>query len=281
MGPLANASVRFGDDAPIATDATGGFTVVTTDGSTKPLVVTATGFLTRETSLTGGVVRADLQFDLLPSDPAFPLQQYRDVVRNMYERPNNAEPSRRWTSDPNLFIWTTWRDTGAEVNPAFVEYLVSEVRRFVPAWSDGRLQLGRVETSPSQRPRQQGWINVQFDHSGNWSLLGEDPGWVQFGGDGMCQSIAIAHEFGHAMGYWHTRVRPSIMGGGPGSCSPTNLSASEMQIARAMYGRAPGNLEPDKDGPPPPPAVIYGPTLAGAPPTPSPLLIRRDALLRR
>ena len=89
MGPLAGASVRFGDDAPVATDATGGFTLVTTDGSTRPLVVTAPGFLTRETSLAGGVVRSDLQFDLIPSDPAFPLQQYRDVVRNMLR---TAEP---------------------------------------------------------------------------------------------------------------------------------------------------------------------------------------------
>jgi hypothetical protein len=180
-----------------------------------------------------------------------------------------------------VFIVTRWRDSGADVDPAFVAYLVSEVRRFIPAWSDGRLKLGAVETGPADRPLQKGWIKVQFARSGNWSLLGEDPGWVQFGSEGLCQSIAIAHEFGHAMGYWHTRVRPSIMGGAPGSCSPTNLSTQELQIARAMYGRAPGNVEPDKDGPPPPPAPIFAPTLAGPQAGPSPLLSLCDALLRR
>jgi hypothetical protein len=279
LAPVAGATVTFGDAAPLTTDARGSFAMVTSDPATQPLLISAAGFLTRETALTGGAVQSDLEFDLLAPDPMFPLQQYRDVVRNAYERPASPEPSRRWTTNPNLFIWTTWRDTGAPVNPAFVEFLIAEARRIVPAWSDGRLQLGVVETSAIERPRAKGWITVQFDHSGNWSLLGEDPGWVQFAGDFMCQSIAIAHEFGHAMGYWHTRVRPSIMGGAPGSCAPTELSTAERQIARALYARAPGNVEPDKDGPAAPPASYTHASAIGS--SRSPLVLRCDALLRR
>jgi hypothetical protein len=68
------------------------------------------------------------------------------------------------------------------------------------------------------------------------------------------------------------------MGGGPGSCNPANLSPSEMQIARVMYGRNAGNLAPDKDGPPPPPPVYVHPTLFSSPDAGS-LLIACDRLL--
>ena len=116
-----------------------------------------------------------------------------------------------------------------------------------------------------------GWINVEFGVSGNWSRLGEDPGQVQFGSvKPGCTSLAIIHEFGHAMGYWHSNVRPSIMGGGPGACVEYNLTPDELQVARVLYSREPGNLEPDKDGPEPGPPGCYSfcgasVTVSGAP----------------
>jgi hypothetical protein len=73
------------------------------------------------------------------------------------------------------------------------------------------LQAGVIETGAGTRPATKGWIRVEFGPSGNWSLLGEDPGQIQFGSEGTCVWMAIVHEFGHAMGYWHTRVSPSIM----------------------------------------------------------------------
>jgi hypothetical protein len=279
MSPIAGATLTFGDAPPVTTDGAGAFTIVTTDASTRPLVISAPGFLTRETSLTGGEVRAAVEFDLIPPDPDFPLQQYLDIVRNGFERPEALEPSRRWTTNPNVYVWTTFKDTGAAVNPAFVAFLEAELRRLIPAWTANRLQLGELQSGPAERPRQQGWINVQFQRgNGNWSMLGADPGSVSFGSDALCQSLAVAHEFGHALGYWHTRVKPSIMGGGPGSCNPANLSPSEMQIARVMYGRNAGNLAPDKDGPPPPPPVYVHPTLFSSPDAGS-LLIACDRLL--
>ena len=83
---------------------------------------------------------------------------------------------------------------------------------------------------------------------------------VQLGSEGTCQSLAILHEFGHALGYWHTGIRPSIMGGIAGTCTEWNLGPNETAIARAMYARAPGNVEPDKDGPPPG-SVVYPPSV--------------------
>jgi astacin (peptidase family M12A) len=249
--PVAGATLTFGDAAPVVTDARGAFTILTTDSSTRPLTIAAPGFLLRETSLTGGDARAGVQFDLIGSDPKFPLIQYRDLVRNAWQGVNSSEPSHRWTTNPNLFIWTTWMDTGAAVSPAGLEYTIAEARRAIAMWTDGRYHLDQVEMSPANRPRQKGWINLQFNHAGNWSLLGEDPGWVQLGFDHTCGSLGIIHEFGHAMGYWHSRVSPSVMGGQVGTCTSFDLTLNEKIVARAMYARAPGNLEADKDGPPP------------------------------
>ena len=259
--PIAGATLTFGDAAPVTTGANGVFTIVTTDGSTRPLTIAAPGYLQRETSLTGGAVRSGVLFDLIGSDPKFPLVQYRDLVRNAFQGVNPSEPSRRWTTNPNLFIWTTWMDTGAPVSPDGIEYTIAEARRAISQWSDGRLHLDQVEMSPTNRPRQKGWINLQFNHSGNWSLLGEDPGWVQLGFDHTCGSLGILHEFGHAMGYWHSRVNPSVMGGQAGTCTSFDLTTNEKIVARAMYARAPGNLEADKDGPAPgPPSYAIHPT---------------------
>jgi hypothetical protein len=276
--PIAGATIKFGDAAAITSDASGSYTIVTTDSTSKPLVIAAPGYFTRETSLTGGEVRSGVVFDLIGPEPGFPRQQYLDLVRNAHEGPNKHEPSRRWTKNPNLYIRTIWRNIdgtrAGEVRPESIEFLISEFRRIVPQWTAGTLEAGVIEFGPEARPLTKGWINVDFGKSGNWSLLGEDPGMVQFGSEGTCQSLAILHEFGHALGYWHTATKNSILGGILGSCTLWNLGPNEAAIARVMYAREPGNLEEDKDGPPPPP-VRY--TLGAA----APIVVRCDALLGR
>ena len=71
---------------------------------------------------------------------------------------------------------------------------------------------------------------------------------VQFGGDTLCNSTMIMHEFGHAMGFWHNGLPGSVMGGGiVASCGPQNLGPEEQQVAHVLYSRPPGNVEPDRD----------------------------------
>ena len=182
-------------------------------------------------------------------------------------------------TNPNVYVSTKWRDSAQMVSPESIAFFISEIKRIVPQWTAGTLQAGTIETGYGSRPRTKGWITVDFARSGNWSLLGEDPGQVQFGTEGVCQSLAIAHEFGHALGYWHSSVRPSIMGGGPGSCTPYDLTPNEALIARVMYSREPGNREPDAEGPPPPPAVSTTQTTASS--SSSDRVVRCAALLPR
>lgn len=244
--PISGATLTFGDAPPVTADSAGRYLILADDPAARRLTVSAAGYQTRETSLAGGDVRT-LDFDLLGSDPAFPLALYRMMARNAYEQPKTVAsvPIRRWTTAPNVFIWTTWKDSGLPV--ANVEWYVAEIRRVIPQLTGGRLTADRVEWGPANRPLTPGWINVQFDRSGNWSLLGENPGWLQFGGDSTCNSYAVIHEFGHAMGYWHSNLVPSVMGGGPGTCTQINFWPPEAAVAKAMYARTPGNLDPDRD----------------------------------
>ena len=278
---IAGATILFGDTTATS-DAAGSYSFGITDDSTRSLTISAAGYLTRETSMAGGAARTRADFDVIGADPDFPREQYLHLVRNAYQGPNKHEPSRRWTTNPNVYIDTRWRGpdnrfTGGEISPESLAFLTSEIRRLVPQWSGGTLQAGVIESGPVERPMTPGWINVQHGVSGNWSRLGEDPGQVQFGSEGTCQSLAIFHEFGHALGYWHSSVRPSIMGGGPGRCEPYDLTPNEALIARVMYSRAPGNMEPDKDGGTPPSVPPY-PLLAR--PSQPPIVVRCDGLLR-
>ena len=52
--PIAGATLAFGDTT-VTSDAAGNYSLVTTDDSSRSLTITAAGYLTRETSLTGGV----------------------------------------------------------------------------------------------------------------------------------------------------------------------------------------------------------------------------------
>lgn len=239
---IAGASLTFGSLAPVTSSASGDYTIVTADASTQRLLISAPGFHTRETYLRGGSLRS-LDIDLI--SPTMPL--WAEMAHNGGEAPQSVSlvPTQRWTTNPNIYIWTTWKDSGLPVNN--VDFFVREIRRVIPQLSGFTLQAGLIETGPEQRPPTPGWINVQFHRSGNYGYLGKNPGEVQFGGDSACNYIAITHEMGHAMGYWHSRTPNTIMGTSPGTCVAADFTPNELKVAKAMYARAPFNYYPDRD----------------------------------
>lgn len=239
---VPGATLAFGSLAPVTSNSSGEYTIVTPDNTTQRLLISAPGFNTRETYLRGGTLRS-LDIDLI--SPTMPL--WLEMAHNGGEYPNSVSqvPTMRWSQNPNIYIWTTWKDTGAPV--ANVDWWVREIRRVIPQLSGFTLQAGLIETGPDQRPAIPGWINVQFHHGGNYGYLGRNPGEVQFAGDNACNYIAVTHEMGHAMGFWHTRTPNTIMGSTPGYCHEADLTPNELKVARAMYARSPLNYVPDRD----------------------------------
>ena len=245
---IPGASLALEGYAPAAADDSGRFKLITPDASIRRLIVSAPGYLPYETFLRGGELR-DVDVPLIGEEPAFPLRLYREMTRNAWASPATMTTTAvvPWMQDPNIFIWTRWRDTGAPVNN--VDWYIAQIRRAIPLLTGGRRQAGIVETGSTLKPFTPGWIVLWFDHGGNYAWVGGVPyGNVQLGGDHTCNSQAVMHEFGHAMGYWHISQIPSVMGGGPiRNCDDISLTPLEQIVAKTMYTRPRGNMDPDRD----------------------------------
>jgi hypothetical protein len=216
---------------------------------TRRVVIAADGYQYRETAIRGGETR-NVRFDLIPNNGSFPLALFRQMARGTWDAPGAPFPLRRWTVNPDIHIENIWRDTGAPIAEGRIQYFVSEIRRAIPLLTDGKLEAGRFVIDSEFWQQVPGFISVHFEHSSNWSLIGEMPGIVQFALDDPCTSVMIVHEFAHAMGYYHTGARPTVMGGGViASCGQQELSSDELQVTRVMYNRPIGNVEPDRDFP--------------------------------
>jgi hypothetical protein len=253
--PVSGATLLLDGIAPEPSASDGAFTLDTPEGAHRPLAIAAEGYQYRETFLRGGEVRRDVDIDLIPTGGSFPFWLYRQMARNGHEQPTNLQPLQRWTTNPNIHLENRWRDTGAPIADDILLYFMSEIQRVIPELTDGRLSAGRIDVNSEVWNFVPDYISIHFDHSGNWGYVGVNPGQVQFGTAAKCTSIMIIHELGHAMGYWHSSVQPSVMGGHVlGTCNLEHLTPDEQLVARVLYSRPPGNVEPDRD---PPANVTY------------------------
>ena len=65
------------------------------------------------------------------------------------------------------------------------------------------------------------------------------------------RSALRSHELGHALGYQHVTLEPSVMR--PAAVGA--LTPFDLQAARLAFERAPGNRAPDVDPAPEPPGI--------------------------
>lgn len=268
---VGGAMLSFGGRPALASAADGSYSLTSASETTGRLLIEAPGYLRRELDVRIGAPRA-LDLDLIANTS---LEFYRRMARHGFEEPHGvaSTPTRRWTQNPNIYIWTRWQDSGAPVRN--VDFFAAEIRRVIPQLTGGTLEAGVIEAGDARRAPSDGWIIVQFDAAGNNAYVGANPGRVQFGSDNACMYQAITHEFGHAMGYWHNGVQPSVMGGGPGRCAPSDFTPDESRVARIMYARASGNMELDRD--PDTGAAAFSLTARAATP---PVLATCDRVLR-
>jgi hypothetical protein len=260
--PVSGASVTVDGRQPVVTDAQGRWQIEGA-GSLRPVLsasVVADGFVPRETFLKfqeGG--RSDVSIEVIAERAPFLLSFYRALVRNGLEEPTSLEPVRRWTSNPNFYIETRNPKTGSALEPQELDVVIGTIRQVVPQLTGGVLVAGAIETGLNPREARTGYINVKIVYEPSEpycgrAYVGLNPGEIEINYDrcaSACGSAkvtptAIAHEVGHALGFWH--VDRGIMTAVVSNhCSNVQFTEQERIHARLAYRRPAGNADPDRD----------------------------------
>jgi Dual-action HEIGH metallo-peptidase len=239
-----------------------------------PVTITAPGFLTRQTYVSG--TASGVTIDLIVAAAPFSLDFYRDFARGAWQCIQQGtagcpQPLRRWQSAPNIFLKST-DQLGTPVPGDAIAAIRDDVTRLVPLFSGGMYQAGAFETGPVLVGRT-GWISIEvLSVNGSTASIGDAgtaggvhiqlygfnpvPVTDEFGGGcpryGGVNHHIIAHEFGHAMGFRHTRNALGVMNTvgelSAGACN-AEPGADERFHAAIVYSRPPGNTDVDVDPP--------------------------------
>lgn len=258
--PVAGASLTFAGRPPIVTSGTGHWQIEGIgSASNQALAVTGQGVLTRDTTVRWDLAgRSEVRLDVIVDRSPFRLDYYRQFARSGLDNPESLRPIRRWVRAPNFYVDVTNPKTGQRLTPSEIALIEHTLRTVVPQLTGGLFKVGLIETGDGPRSPRSDYIAVTFVHEPDGDFCGSafvaaNPGEITMNYDrcpSACGAFApetLAHEVGHALGFWHT-AGPGIMHSSRRRrCDNLDFSDDERVHAGIVYARPNGNADIDKD----------------------------------
>lgn len=214
--------------------------------TSKTIQVSATGFVTRSTTLSVNGARTGVDISLISLASPFSLTFYREFLRGAADNNGLLQNSFRWDVSPSFYINT--RNGGSEMPASVIADLVASLPALVTQVSDGRLSVQRIETGTENRPQIAGWINVDYTTSIT------SCGAAAVGGNLVrihpnCSDLTFVglHETTHALGFWHHTEAGGLMSRTAPTPGLRGLNAVEALHTKIAFSRPRGNADPDAD----------------------------------
>jgi hypothetical protein len=259
--PVAGASLAFAGAPAVTTAGDGRWDIEHSGATSRTVVITAPGYVERQTSVRGDMAgRADVRLDLIAERAPFRLDFYRELARDALDRPEGLRSLRRWTQAPRFYVDVTNPRGGGRLTPSEIVSIEQTIRRAVPQMTGGLFQAGIIETGEGALKGQSGYISISFVHEPGsdfcgWAYVGANPGEIVMNYDrcpSSCGRFApetLAHEIGHALGFYHTSGSGIMHPDRTRRCTNLDFSAEERAHAAIVYARPNGNRDVDLDPP--------------------------------
>ena len=226
------------------------------------VTVSANGYISRKMWITWQYgPRNGVTLDLIRNAAPFSSVFYGELVRGRHDQEDAPWRLLRLTTAPKFYIKTV-DEKGIALAPEIFPLIQDAIRRAVQDYTGGRFSAPVIETGTATRAEAPGWINVNIireeedDNVCGRAFVGADPGRITLVYDRpgcRCGSLkvagpVVAHEVGHALGFFHVSDRKSLMYPiTSGACPVSSASAVELYHAAIAYSRPRGNTEPDDD----------------------------------